>query len=147
MKQEQKYSIPKLEKCRSWSINQDGLGPGRKIKNKRSFEKLKIDGVKIAYLSLNQKLRNCNKNQQCNDWNGWIRLLTRSIHRLRSLLLRPIPMKSVVVTTTIPAIFKEYVGIRQFMGQPRNIIQYSIFHTSSLLLKESGSILKGIQVK
>ena len=81
MKQEQKYSIPKLEKCRSRSINQDGLGPGRKIKNKRSFEKLKIDGVKIAYLSLNQELRNCNKNQQCNDWNGWIRLLAKPIYK------------------------------------------------------------------
>ena len=49
-------SIPfqKLEKGRSLSVNQDGLGPGRKIKNKRSFEKLKVDGVKIAYLSFEQ---------------------------------------------------------------------------------------------
>ena len=28
----------------------------KKIKNKRSFEKPKADGVKIAYLSLNQKI-------------------------------------------------------------------------------------------
>ena len=49
------------------------------------------------------------------------------MHKLRSLLLKPIPMKLVVVTTTIPAIFKEYVGIRQFMGSPRNITQYKRF--------------------
>ena len=40
------------------------------------------------------------------------KILAKSIHKLRSLLLKPIPMKLVVVTTTIPAIFKEYVGIR-----------------------------------
>ena len=44
------------------------------------------------------------------------KILAKSIYKLRSLLFKPIPMKSVVVTTTIPAIFKEYVGTRQFMG-------------------------------
>ena len=34
------------------------------------------------------------------------------MHKLRSLLLKPIPMKLVVVTTTIPAIFKEHIGTR-----------------------------------
>ena len=50
------------------------------------------------------------------------KILAKSIYKLRSLLFKPIPMKLVVVTTTIPAIFKEYVGTRQFMGSPRNII-------------------------
>ena len=40
------------------------------------------------------------------------KILTKSIYKLRSPLFKPIPMKSVVVTTTIPAIFKEYVDVR-----------------------------------
>ena len=121
-----------------------GWAQVEKIKNKRSFGKLKVDGVKIANLSSNQELKIAIKIS--NTMTGIVeyKILAKSIYKLRSLLFKPIPMKSVVVTTTIPAIFKEYVGTRQFMGQPRNIIQYSIFHTSSLLLKESGLILKGI---
>ena len=43
------------------------------------------------------------------------KVLAKSIHKLRVFYLKPIPMKLVVVTTTIPAIFKESVGIRSFM--------------------------------
>ena len=49
---------------------QTGWAQVEKSKTKRSFEKLKVDGVKIAYLSLNQKLKNYNKNQQYNDRNS-----------------------------------------------------------------------------
>ena len=47
-----------------------GWAQVEKIKNKRSFEKPKADGVKIAYLSLKKILRNCNKNQQCDNRNS-----------------------------------------------------------------------------
>ena len=40
------------------------------------------------------------------------KILAKSVYKLRSLLFKPIPMESVVVTTTIPAIFREYVSIR-----------------------------------
>ena len=47
-----------------------GWAQVEKSKTKEVLKKLKVDGVKIAYLSLNQELKNCNKIQQYDDRNS-----------------------------------------------------------------------------
>ena len=63
------------------------MGPGRKIKNERSFEKLKVDGVKIANLSSNQELKIAIKIS--NTMTGIVeyKILAKSIYNLEVFYL------------------------------------------------------------